>query len=144
MRAIKIDCIKKEIYEVDLPHAEKEDYSSMYKELDAEGYEGVRMSKTEMLWVDEAGLRRKPPIGAFKVEWYPQALPGHGLIIGLGAGGYNTGTKLTVEELKALVQFVDISELPLPVITIHSFEKAEDFERYMRGESTIEVKASKN
>lgn len=143
MRAIKIDCIKKEIYEVDLPHAEKEDYSSMYKELDAEGYEGVRMSKTEMLWVDEAGLRRKPLIGAFKVEWYPQALPGHGLIIGL-RGEYNAGSRLTVEEVKAIVQFVDISELPLPVITMVSFEKAEDFERYIKGETTNEVKPSKN
>lgn len=143
MRAIKIDCIKKEIYEVELPHAEKEDYSSMYKELDAEGYEGVRMSKTEMLWVDEAGLRRKPPIGAFRVEWYPQALPGHGLIIGL-KGEYSAATELTLEEVRAMVRFVDISELPLPVMTIHSFGKVEDFERYMRGETTGEIKPSKN
>lgn len=131
MRAIKIDCVKKEIYEIDLPHAEKEDYSSMYKELDAEGYEGVRMSKTEMLWVDEAGLRRKPPIGAFRVEWYPQALPGHGLIIGL-KGEYNAATELTLEEVRAMVRFVDISELPFPVITVTSFEKMEDFLNYVK------------
>lgn len=144
MRAIKIDCIKKEIYEIDLPHAEKEDYSSMYKELDAEGYEGVRMSKTEMLWVDEAGLRRKPLIGAFKVEWYPQALPGHGLIIGLRAGGYNTDTKLAVEEVKALVQFVDIGELPFPVMTITSFEKMEDFVNYIKTGSEPQAPESFN
>lgn len=139
MRAIKIDVIKKEIYEVDISGNNR----SMNKEIEGNGFDMVRISKSEALWVDDEGLRRKPPLGAFTIKWYPQALPGHGLIIGL-RGPENTDTRLTLEEVKEMVRFVDISELPLPVITIHSFEKAEDFERYMRGESTSEVKASKN
>lgn len=127
MRAIKIDAVKKEIYEVEI----RGDNKSMYKELDSEGVEGVRLSKTERVWIDDVGLHRNPPLGAFQIKWYPQALSGHGLILGL-RGPENTSTKLTLEEVRDIVQFVDVSELPLPVITTVSFETFDDFLKDMQ------------
>lgn len=127
MRAIKIDVIKKDIYEVDI----QDTVQAMYKELDAQDYNSVRISKTEMLWVDGEGLLRKPPLGAFMFYPYPNALPGHGLIIGL-RGPENCDSALTVEEVREVVKFVDVSELPLPVITMMSFKTVEDFEEYIK------------
>lgn len=127
MRAIKIDVIKKEIYEVDIPG----DSASMYKELDANDYNSVRIARAEILWVDGEGLLRKPPLGAFRFHPYPNALPGHGLIIGL-VGPENASSKLTLEEVRESVEFVDISELPMPVITMASFETREELDEYMK------------
>lgn len=127
MRAIKIDVINKEIYEVDIPG----DNISMNKELDSDGFDMVRLSSTECLWVDDTGFRREPPLGAFTIGRYPQALPGHGLIIGL-RGPENASTRLTVEEVKEMVEFVDISELPLPVITLMSFENPDDLINFVK------------
>lgn len=127
MRVIKIDVIKKDIYEVDIAG----DLRSMHKELDAEDVNSVRIRMTEMLWVDGEGLLREPPLGAFMFHPYPQALPGHGLIIGL-RGPENANSQLTVEEVRAVVEFVDVSELPLPVMTVVSFKTTEEFDEYMK------------
>ena len=127
MRAIKIDVIKKEVYEVDIVG----DRLSMCKELDADGYDSVRIAKAEMLWVDGEGLLRKPPLGAFMFHPYPQALPGHGLIIGL-CGPENADTKLTLEEVRESVEFVDISELPVPVIQFASFDTMKEMEEFIK------------
>lgn len=127
MRAIKIDVIKKDIYRVDILG----DNVSMKKELDSGGFEMVQIGKTEALWVDDTGLRRSPPLGAFMYFPYPQALPGHGLIIGL-RGPENWDTALTVEKVREVVQFVDVSELPLPVLTMVSFKTVEEFDEYMK------------
>ena len=127
MRAIKIDVIKKEVYEVDIVG----DRLSMCKELDADGYDSVRIAKAEMLWVDGEGLLRKPPLGAFMFHPYPQALPGHGLIIGL-RGPENADTKLTLEEVRESVEFVGISELPVPVIQFASFDTMKEMEEFIK------------
>ncbi len=127
MRAIKIDVIKKEIYEIDIPG----DRTSMCKALEADGYDSVRIAKAEMLWVDGEGLLRKPPLGAFMFHPYPQALPGHGLIIGL-RGPENAATKLTLEEVRESVEFVDISELPVPVIQFASFDTMKEMEEFIK------------
>lgn len=139
MRAIKIDCVKKEIYEIDI----KGDNPSMYSALDSDWVDMVGLSRTEALWVDGEGLRRQPLLGAFRIDGYPQALPGHGLIIGL-RGPENTSSKLTIEEVRKMVQLVDISELPLPVVTITSFEKAEDFMDYMKDPGKYKDQPSNN
>lgn len=139
MRAIKIDCIKKEVYEVDIPG----DNESMNKELDSYGIDMVRLSRTDALWVDGNGLHRKPPLGAFMIDGYPQALPGHGLILGL-RGVDNVSTKLYLDEVKTAIRFVDVSELPLPVVTITSFRRVEDFKDYMENPEKYKPKSSMN
>lgn len=127
MRAIKIDVIKKEIYEIDI----QDTLQAMHEALDAQDYNGVRIGKTEMLWVDGEGLLRKPPLGAFMYHPYPNALPGHGLIIGL-RGPENVDSRMSVEEIKEVVRFVDVSELPLPVLTMVHFNSVEEFDEYMK------------
>jgi hypothetical protein len=127
MRAIKIDVVKKEIYEIDI----KGGYQSMCQVLDSEGYDPIRISKTEKLWVDGEGLLRRPPLGAFMYDPYPNALSGHGLILGL-RGPDSVGTKLTLEEVRVRVRFVGVEELPLPVILMASFEKIEDLDNFLK------------
>lgn len=139
MRAIKIDVLKKEVYEVQI----KGDCPSLYKQLDCETITGVRISKTEMLYVDDEGLRRRPLLGAFRINGYPQALPGHGVIVGL-RGPDEVSSGLHVEAVRANVQFVDISELPAPVFTTYHFEKAKDFKDFLENPSKFRSKCSEN
>lgn len=139
MRAIKIDVVKKEIYEVEI----KGDCPSFYETLDCESITGVRLSKVEYLYVDDEGLHRRPLLGAFRVNGYPQALPGHGIIVGL-SGPQEVSSKLDIEDVRANVQFVDVSELPAPVMTIHSFERDEDFKKFLENPSPFGPKQSKN
>jgi hypothetical protein len=117
MRAIKIDVIAKTIEEIDIDGSLK----SMYEALDVDVVASVRIARGEILWVDDNGLHRDPPLGAFMFGVYPQALSGHGLIVGLGGIGDNCNTKLTLEEVKANVSFCDVSELPEPIIKVHSW-----------------------
>lgn len=127
MRAIKIDVIKKEIYEIDVDDS----YQGMCKVLDSDGYDSIRIAKAEILWVDGDGLLRKSPLGAFIYHPYPNALSGHGLIMGI-RGADSAPSQLTIEEVRSAVSFVELSELPVPIITMASFETMADLDEWMR------------
>lgn len=108
MRAIKIDVTKKEVYEIQIDGS----IQSMHAALECETFDMVRLSRTEILWVDDEGLLKKNPVGAFKIDTYPQLLSGHGLIIGIDPGGYNVETKISVEDIKDRIAFKDVDQLP--------------------------------
>ena len=139
MREIKIDVIKKEIYEVEI----KGDYLRFHEQLDCDTITGVRLSKSEYLYVDDEELRRKPLLGAFRIDGYPQALPGHGIIVGL-RGPQEVSSRLPLKGVGDMVQFVDVSELPAPVMTVHHFERAEDLKSFMENPDQFNPQPSKN
>ena len=128
MKAIKIDVVKKEIYEIEI----KGDYHSLSKELECLGIERVRISRYEFVWVDEEGLLRNPPLGAFKISTYPNALSGHGIVLGANDPD-TTSTRLTLNWVKGNVNFVDPSGLAKPEVTVTSFDTIDDFLNHMKG-----------
>jgi hypothetical protein len=61
--------------------------------------------------LDDEGLLREEPIGAFTIGNYPQVLSGNGLIIGNDDRGASQDCKATLEEVKKAVKFVPVELL---------------------------------
>lgn len=113
MRAIKIDVIKREVYEVEL----EDSLEAIYHHLECSCFcqVGTAFGEGDVLWVDDNGLLHEP-LGAFVIGWYPQALSGHGLVVGLGAEGTTVDANTALGMIKAMVTFVDTDLLPQPFI----------------------------
>lgn len=116
MRAIKIDVIKREVYEVNLPNTNIE---HIYRELECDCFTfATKLSTKDFLYVDDEGLLRPDPIGAFSVRGYPQILSGHGLVIGVNGAGASIDAHIDLEQIKDLVNFHSTSTLPEPSFKI--------------------------
>lgn len=120
MKAIKIDVIKKDVYEVEITT----NINSIYKHMECECFcqVGRRMPNGDILLVDDNGLLHDKPIGAFEFGTYPQALSGHGIMIGTDSAGETVNTKSTLEYVKANVRFVSTSFLGQPSFTIQTLD----------------------
>ena len=110
MKAIKIDVIKREVYEIDIPKG----LQGLYSALECDMVEIVRINDTEDLYVDEEGLLRHDPIGAFRFKGYDQVLSGHGLVLGNDGEGDSVDTTLTVEYIRDQVRFKEVQDIPEP------------------------------
>lgn len=120
MRAIKIDVVTKTIYEVDLKA--KRDGSTMeslQQLLDVDCFTMVSLGEGYALWIDDEGLYREPPLGAFKIKEDWQAFSGHGIITGLN-GPATVAATIPIEAVVELVTFVPNEELPEPRIEVFS------------------------
>lgn len=117
MKAIKIDVVNKTVSEITIGTG----FKDLCNALESGGYERVRISPTESLWVDDEGLLKDKPLGAFDIECYPQTLSGHGVIFGVDGMGESVDTALTVEQVKQMITFRDPAELPEPSISFISF-----------------------
>ncbi len=116
MKAIKIDVIKKEVYEVEIDDS----IDSIYKHLECEIFEqvGPFLPNGDAVLVDEEGLLKDEPIGAFKMGTYPAVLSGHGLIHGLNHNtGETSSAKSLVEFIRSQVKFVGVDQLPEATLT---------------------------
>ena len=113
MIAIKIDVVKKEIYEINL----KPGIKAMYEALEIDTpFTRIKLSEIESLWIDDEGLIRKDPIGAFSIDGYDQVLSGHGLIMGIGPDGESKTTTLRASDVRELITWHSVEELPTPFI----------------------------
>lgn len=120
MKVIKIDVVKKEIYEIDFTPG----LPSIYKELDCETFDVVypsTLSGKDCVYVDDEGLFRDPPLGAFYIRGNEQVLSGHGLVVGTGSAGETVSPKTSLDKIKELVRFEDPHYLPEPGFTIINF-----------------------
>ena len=123
MRAIKINVVEKTITEISI----NGNVESMYAALECDTFTRIAITRNESLWVDDEGLLKDIPLGAFRIEGYDQSLSGHGLIIGLDAGGNNVGSKISIEWLASKITFVGAETLPEPKITFHTIGENESF-----------------
>lgn len=116
MKGIKIDVVKREVYEVDIPKG----IDGIYTAIEARPFDCIFLNaeRTEVLYVDDEGLLHKP-IGAFHFYLYPTPLSGHGLILGL-KGPKTCSTKYSVEEIRNIVTFVPTDQLPEPSIKVYT------------------------
>ena len=111
MKAFKIDVVTKEIIEIDCPKG----IQSIYEVLQCDTFACVfpaLMPDGFTLYVDDEGLYRKPPLGAFSIKGFAQVLSGHGFVVGTDEEGESADAPITLEELKAKVRFEDTHYLP--------------------------------
>lgn len=108
MRFIKIDVVKKEVYEVEL----EDSLHAMVSALDCEYMEHIiQLSNGDVLLADEEGLMRADPPGAFVFKPFHRALAGHGLLIGVSSFGKTIPAKSEVEHIKRLIEFIPVQLL---------------------------------
>jgi len=108
MKIIKIDVIKKDVYYEDI----EDSLEGMYKSLEVEDfwYAYQRVNR-DMLYVDDLGMKRTDPLGAFVFTEYGGIISGHGLFMGTNSEGETIPVKSTVEEIKERVIFVPVQLL---------------------------------
>jgi hypothetical protein len=116
MRAIKIDVLKQDVYEVEITS----NIETIYKHIECECFcqVGRRMPNGDILLVDDNGLLLDNPIGAFDFGSYPQTLSGHGILIGTDAAGETQSAQSKIDWVKAQARFVPTSKLGKPSFTI--------------------------
>lgn len=131
MKAIKIDVVKKEVYEVEITS----DIKTFYKHLECGCFcqVGRRLPNGDMLLVDDNGLLKDTHLGWFTFGTYPQPLTGHGLMVGTSRSGETVPCKSTLEYVKSAVRFIAPKSLPKPKIEVRSFESFDDALKYMKG-----------
>jgi hypothetical protein len=112
MKAYKIDVISKEVREIELQPGIK----AIYKELDCDTFTVVSIGKID-IYVDDEGLCRDEPLGAFSIRGYHQVLSGHGLVVSTDDEGDSIGPVTPIEIVRENVRFEDTYYLPEPSMT---------------------------
>lgn len=106
MRAIKIDVIKHEVYNVDIQMG----IDDIYKQLECETFTvPYAHANGDGLYVDDESLVKGPEflIGGFAYKEYPhQPLFGHGLLIGVDEDGNSKDAQSDLEKIKKNVVFL--------------------------------------
>jgi hypothetical protein len=106
VRAIKIDVIKHEVYNVDIQTG----IDDIYKQLECETFTiPYAHENGDGLYVDDESLVKGPEslIGGFAYKEYPhQPLFGHGLIIGVDEDGNSKDAQSNLEKIKKNVVFI--------------------------------------
>lgn len=107
MRAILIDPHEQQITEVDYDG----NYTSIYKHIHADTFDVVTFQQssakhTETVFVDDNGLLNVPHQAYFYIIGYPSPLAGYGLILGCDSQGESISTKLTLDQVNAIVTFL--------------------------------------
>lgn len=119
MKAIKIDVEQKKVYEIEITGT----LESMYEAIKCTCVTHIPIvPRREFMWLDDEGLLRKEPLGAFVFAGYPQVLSGNAIILGYQPGGNSLSTDLRVEDIEPKIKWVDVSELPEPSFQVHSFK----------------------
>jgi hypothetical protein len=104
MKAIKIDVVKKEVYEVEI----SSDIKTMHKQLECSCFAAAgHLKNKDMLLVDDEGLLVEKPLGFFIISGYPNLLSGHGLVVGVSRSGATVPAKSTADGIKQMVEFID-------------------------------------
>ena len=119
MKAILIDPKEKKISEVD---SDFSDIKIIHEILQCETFCGAGVpgsDGTEIFYLDDEGMFNSTDY--WNYSGYPQTLAGRGLIVGVGYGGYERSTSLTVEEVENKITFnidFDPSTLKFEVIAL--------------------------
>jgi hypothetical protein len=130
IKAILIDAENKEVREVTLSTEIGCFNQEMYKELKCE-YITSACSEifgviNHALFVDDEGLLKTHPIGAFCVSLNPrpytsQTLSGNGILVGIDEEGETISHNLDIDIIRNIIVWEDISNLPEPSFEFQSF-----------------------
>ena len=107
MKAIKIDVVTQIISEIDISKG----LQAIYRHLKCELFTCIGLPEKDALYIDDEGLFVEEPLGAFMIMGIAHPLSGNGLIIGCDDEGESTDCKITIEQAKQMVTFVDVKML---------------------------------
>lgn len=107
IKCIKIDVVNEVVSEVVINNNNLVDHiQDIYKQLECDLFEVVRLDNENDLYVDEEGLLKvNKECKFFSIDGYPQTLVGNGLIMSHGNMGETLSTSLTVDEVRKRVKF---------------------------------------
>jgi hypothetical protein len=115
MKAILIDVYNREVREVEVD--KKNELHSMYKHIDCEYVDRVRIDEHDDIWVDDEGLLTLDDDSMFFVfKGYDGVLAGNGLIMGVNRKGESIEPRISIEEVRSSVRFLTITEVRLMVL----------------------------
>jgi len=107
MKAILIDSVNREVKEVDVT-----DYKSYYPLINCECFTVVNFGKdNDSIFVDDEGLLKDPE--NFFMFRGSNPLAGNGLILGTDSKGESIAPKITLEQVKEAVKFLDYMEVAI-------------------------------
>lgn len=99
---------------------DKTDYRDIQKAIGVECFDCARIDMSETIYVDDEGLM-KPGQSFFRVDGkHPVVLAGKALILGTNNEGEAESTKLTLPEVMAMIDFVDM----IPALSLMLGSKA--------------------
>ena len=105
-KAIKIDVIKKDVYEIEL----SDDYKAIYGAIgnDCRCFcVPIEFENGDALYSDEEGLLHEKMEGCFMMENWISPLVGNAIILGTDDEGDSIDAKSTIEEIKSKIYFYD-------------------------------------
>lgn len=105
MKAILIDSENRTVSEKEI-----EDWRGIAPSIGCELFDIVRLDNGNGVYVDDEGLM-KDPQHFFVLKGYPNPLAGNGLVLGTNPEGESVSTTLTVEKVKAMVKFYNVSQI---------------------------------
>ncbi|GAB2797798.1 hypothetical protein GCM10027275_49080 [Rhabdobacter roseus] len=105
--AIKIDVVKKEVYQIQI----EDTLEAMYEAIDCQIVERVVINRNNDLWLDEEGLLHHPQPPKFWFKGANTPITGNGLICGFNGEGQMISTTLSVEEIESQILFLGNSHL---------------------------------
>ena len=119
LKGVLINSETKEIKEVLIEQDENgSNLASIYAILNCTTIEAAERSMFDplhhTLYVDEEGLLKDNPKGAFQIGGVGQVLSGNGLILGLDIEGNSISHNLRLNVLEALIHWRDTTDLPEP------------------------------
>ena len=105
-KAIKIDVVKQDVYEIEL----SDDYKAIYGAI-GNGCTifcaPIEFENGDTLYSDEEGLLHEKMVGCFMMENWKYPLVGNAIILGTDDEGDSIDAKSTIEEIKNKVTFYD-------------------------------------
>jgi len=105
-KAIKIDVVKQDVYEIEL----SDDYKAIYGAI-GNGCTifcaPIEFENGDTLYSDEEGLLHEKMVGCFMMENWKYPLVGNAIILGTDDEGDSIDAKSTIEEIKNQVTFYD-------------------------------------
>jgi hypothetical protein len=130
IKAILIDSEKKEVREVELINENGSYNRNMYNEIKCEYITSacgeIFSQVNHALFVDDEGLLKTIPIGAFSISMHPlsyvsQTLSGNGIIVGIDEEGESISHTLNVQAIRDIIIWEPIENLPSPSFEFTSF-----------------------
>lgn len=119
-KAIKIDAENKQITEIEVTDG----LQSYYDAIGCDLITTATYIGNDCVYVDDEGLLKQPTddegnrisVKGFEINGYPQKLAGSGVVVGTTPGGDSTTPNLTVDVVKRLVTFCEITPAEVDAI----------------------------
>lgn len=110
IQAIKVDVFNQKIELIEIQSS----WPSIYHELECNLIQAIypKLSGHDFMYIDEEGLFVDEPKGAFSIKGFYGIFLGNGLILGSDLEGNSLSCKSTVDEIKGMIRFEEIENLP--------------------------------